>query len=52
MILNQVEEEKQCFSDPADGGLPERVGEEAGVQPGSKGRFYAPKTFATGSSVF
>lgn len=33
-----------------DGGLPERVGEEMGTQWGSQERFYASKSFATGSS--
>ncbi len=35
-----------------DGGLPERVGEEARTQWGSKGRFYASKSFAIGSHLY
>jgi hypothetical protein len=31
MILNQIEKEKLSFSVPADGGLPEEVGEETGI---------------------
>jgi hypothetical protein len=49
MILSQIEKEKQSFSVPADGGLPEEVGEEAGAQAGSKGRFSASKSFAIAS---
>ena len=32
-----------------DGGLPSRAGEEMETDTGLKGRFYAPKTSATGS---
>jgi len=34
-----------------DGGLPDWAGEEMQTDTGLKGRFYAPKTFATGSEL-
>ena len=50
-ILDRVEKERHSLSDELTAAYPRRVGEEARSQPGPKGRFYAPKSFATGSLV-
>jgi hypothetical protein len=46
MILDHVERPGDAWPSPIDGGLPKRAGEEMGTQHGSKGRFFAPKSFA------
>ena len=48
-ILSRVEKERHSLSDELTAAYQKRVGEEAGSRPGSKGRFYASKSFATGS---
>ncbi len=50
-ILNPIAVGQALPARRVDGGLPERVGEEARTQWGSKGRFYASKSFAIGSVI-
>ena len=49
MILRHPERTGDACPNSADGGLPNRASEEAVSQDASKGRFYAPKSFAIGS---
>ena len=49
MILGHLARTGKACPIRADGGLPRRAGEDARAQGAAKGRFYAPKSFATDS---
>ncbi len=49
MILDHVEGPGGALPNRDDGGLPKRAGEESRPQQGSKGRFFASKSFVIGS---
>ncbi len=51
MILSRFPRASEACPVCIGGGLPKRAGEPMQTDTGLKGRFYAPKTFVTGSQV-